>query len=93
MRLVNRYIGVNGGYLGDFSYRSHQEFYPEFCGIYDVETEAFEGITRARFIEIVLPRTPHDQAKILRGVMVKFGPNDASTSERIGCAANSRPRR
>lgn len=83
MRLVNRYIGVNGGYLADFSYRSHQEFYPEFCGIYDVETEAFEGTTRARFIAILLSRTPHDQAKILRGVVAKFGDNDASTPERI----------
>ena len=26
-RLVNKYIGVNGGYLGDFSYRNHAEFY------------------------------------------------------------------
>ncbi|HEY1530015.1 MAG TPA: abortive infection family protein, partial [Galbitalea sp.] len=34
-------------------------------------------------IEIVLSRTPHNQAKILRGVLLKFGENDASTPERI----------
>jgi hypothetical protein len=25
MKVVNRYIGVEGGYLGDFSYRTHAE--------------------------------------------------------------------
>ena len=83
MRLVNRYIGVNGGYLGDFSYRTHSEFYPEYCGIYDLEPDAFEGTTRQRFIEILLTRKPHDQAKILRGVIAKFGDDDASSAERI----------
>lgn len=24
--VVNRYIGVTGGYLGDFSYRTHTDF-------------------------------------------------------------------
>src|SRR5262249_37919660 len=28
-KLVYKYIGVSGGYLGDFSYRSHHEFYIE----------------------------------------------------------------
>lgn len=83
MRLVNRYIGVDGGYLGDFSYRTHAEFYPEYCGIYDIETEAFDGTTRQRFIEILLSRTPHDQARILRGVIEKFGEADMSSAERI----------
>lgn len=83
MRLVNRYIGVSGGYLGDFSYRTHSEFYPEYCGLYDIETEAFAGTTRERFIEILLSRTPHDQAKILRGVIAKFGDEDRSSAERM----------
>ena len=30
IRLVNSYIGVSGGYLGDFSSRTHAEFYPAF---------------------------------------------------------------
>ena len=25
--VVNQWIGVNGGYLGDFSYRTHVDFY------------------------------------------------------------------
>jgi hypothetical protein len=87
MRLVNRYIGVSGGYLGDFSYRTHSDFYPEYCGIYDVETDAFTGTTRERFIEIVLSRSPHDQAKILRGVIAKFGENDQSGPARIALRA------
>jgi hypothetical protein len=34
LRLIKRYIGVsNDGYLGDFTYRTHEEFYPEFCGL------------------------------------------------------------
>lgn len=33
-KVVNDYIGVSQGYLGDFSYRSHEEFYPYYwhCG-------------------------------------------------------------
>lgn len=33
MVMVNRWIGVSGGYLGDFTYRTHAEFYPEYCGL------------------------------------------------------------
>jgi hypothetical protein len=33
IRIVNRYIGVEGGYLGDFSYRTHEEFYLEYCDL------------------------------------------------------------
>ncbi len=28
MRLVNRYVGVEAGNLGNFSYRTHRQFYP-----------------------------------------------------------------
>ena len=35
-RIVNRYIGVSGGYLGDFSYRTHADFYPEYWGLLKV---------------------------------------------------------
>jgi hypothetical protein len=30
IQVVNRYIGVSGGYLGDFSYRTHAEFLSGF---------------------------------------------------------------
>lgn len=82
MQVVNRYIGVSGGYLGDFSYRSHSEFYPEYCGIDNVDTNCFDGTTRERFIEILSSRPAADQARILRGVVARFGDEDAATSER-----------
>lgn len=73
-RLVNRYIGVDSGYLGDFSYRTHTDFYPEYCGIYDIFPDELDGTTRKRFIEILTSQTPDRQAKILRGVLERFPP-------------------
>lgn len=75
LRLVNRYIGVDSGYLGDFSYRTHTEFYPEYCGIYDIFPDELDGTTRQRFITIVTKQTPDRQAKILRGVLERFPPD------------------
>ncbi len=83
MTVVNRYIGVEGGYLGDFSYRTHTDFYPEFCGIDDVFPETMPGTTRQRFIDILTTRTPHDQAKILRGTIDRFGDNDSEAPSRL----------
>lgn len=72
LRIVNRYIGVDGGYLGDFSYRTHTDFYPEFCGIYDIFPDEIHGTTRQRFSAILVSQTPERQAKILRGVLDRF---------------------
>jgi Abortive infection C-terminus len=72
MKVVNRYIGVNGGYLGDFSYRTHADFYPEYCDL-DIDPYTFEGTTRERLIEIMSTRSARDQAKMLRGVLDRFG--------------------
>lgn len=71
MRLVNLYIGVEAGYLGDFSYRTHREFYPLYCDL-DLNPDEYEGTTRERFIEILSSRSPHEQAKIIRGVLEKY---------------------
>ncbi|SBS79297.1 conserved hypothetical protein [uncultured Mycobacterium sp.] len=71
MKVVNRYIGVAGGYLGDFSYRTHAEFYREYCDL-DVDPNNYAGTTRERFIEILSTQPPRDQAKILRGVIDRF---------------------
>jgi len=71
MKVVNRWIGVHSGYLGDFSYRSHSEFYPEYCNL-DIDPDGFAGTTRERFIEILKTAQPRDQAKILRGVLERF---------------------
>ncbi len=71
--VVNRYIGVNGGYLGDFSYRTHFDFYREFCDL-DFDPNEYEGTTRERFIEILSGAEPREQAQILRGVLEKYPP-------------------
>lgn len=73
-RLVNRYIGVEGGYLGmpePFSYRTHADFYPEFCDLVK-NPDALEGTTRMRFIAIFQGSTPKEQAKIIRGAIERF---------------------
>jgi hypothetical protein len=33
MIIVNQWIGVRGGYLSDFTYRTHGECYAEYCGV------------------------------------------------------------
>lgn len=81
--VVNRYIGVSGGYLGDFSYKTHAEFYLEFCDV-DVNPYAVEGTTRERFLAILQQSGPAVQAKILRGVLIKYpvGSSELRTQER-----------
>lgn len=71
VRLVNRYIGVREGYLGDFTYRSHADFYPEYCDL-AIDPERFEGTTRSRFIAILESAEPGEQAAIVRGVLKRF---------------------
>lgn len=79
MRIVNRYIGVSGGYLGDFSYRTHSEFYPEYCDL-QISTEMF-GTTRERFISILSSRPPREQAAIVRGIVERFSEPEHGTPE------------
>ncbi len=69
--IVNLFIGVSGGYLGDFSYRTHREFYPMYCGL-DIDPDQYEGTTRNRFIERLKNSPAYAQAKILRGVISKY---------------------
>lgn len=82
MKIVNRYIGVNDGYLGDFSYRTHAEFYPEYCGL-DIDPNTYAGTTRERFIAILSEQPPGKQAKILRGAIDRFGDSDAADPVRL----------
>jgi very-short-patch-repair endonuclease len=70
-KLVNGYIGVSGGYLGDFSYRTHAEFYPYYCDL-DIDPNKYEGTTRERFLQILHEASPIDQAKIIKGVLSKY---------------------
>jgi len=70
--VVNSYIGVEGGYLGDFSYKTHREFYLAFCDL-DVNFDDFSGrTTRELFIAILSGVESHQQAAILRGVARKY---------------------
>ncbi|MBK8787539.1 MAG: hypothetical protein IPN43_13845 [Chitinophagaceae bacterium] len=69
--ITNSYIGVSGGYLGDFSYRTHEEFYPYFCDL-NISASAYEGTTRQRFLSILENSDAPTQAKILKGVLKKY---------------------
>jgi hypothetical protein len=83
IRIVNRYIGVSGGYLGlpeRFTYRTHAEFYPEYCDL-AVDLSGYEGTTRETFIEVLSSLSPRDQAKVLEGVIERF-PSDEGPATR-----------
>lgn len=70
--VVHQYIGVEGGYLGDFSYRTHREFYSAFCDL-DLDLDAFGGnTTRERFLAVLSGVEGHQQAAILRGIAKKY---------------------
>lgn len=71
LKLVNEYLGVHGGYLGDFTYRTHLEFYPQFCDV-EADPNDYEGTTRERFIKILQDNNNETQAKIIRGVLKKY---------------------
>ena len=70
-KLVNQYVGVSGGYLGDFSYRTHYDFYPEYCDL-SFNTHEMDGTTREKFIKILQDEGSRNQAKIIRGVLAKY---------------------
>lgn len=74
-KVVYAYIGVNGGYLGSFTYETHRQFYPLYCDL-DINPYDYEGTTRQRFEQIVDSLSPRDQAKVLRGVVEKFLPGE-----------------
>jgi hypothetical protein len=74
LKFVNDYIGVEDGYLLDFSYSSHQEFYPYFCGL-DIDPSIIDKTTRYRFIDILEKASCSDQVKILRGTLDKCPPS------------------
>jgi hypothetical protein len=81
MKVVNQYIGVSGGYLGDFSYRTHEEFYPEYCNLDDIDPNRYQGTTRERFITILESSESKVQAKILRGALERFSVVEQSKPE------------
>lgn len=80
-KLVYKYIGVSGGYLGDFSYRTHHEFYIELD--LKIDPYTYDGTTRERFTNILSESAPDVQARILEGVLDRFpvGSSDLRTQE------------
>lgn len=70
-KLVNNYIEVHGGYLGDFSYRTHEEFYPYYCDL-DIDPNGYEGTTRERFLQILEGSDAYTQAIIVKGILAKY---------------------
>jgi len=75
--VVHTYIGVEEGYLGNFSYRTHQEFYPGYCDL-DIDTSTVVGATtKEKFISILSHAEPTAQAAILRGLLKRFPPSSA----------------
>lgn len=75
-KVVHKYIGVSGGYLGDFSYRTHHDFYVNLE--LDIDPHKLEGTTRQRFEHILQEATPDVQARILQGILEKY-PMDSAT--------------
>jgi len=74
--VMNSYLGVSDGYLADFSYRTHREFYPAFCDL-SIDPDSFQGTTREKFAAILGSRDPLTQASILRGIAKKYPPGSA----------------
>lgn len=75
-KIVNRYIGVDGGYLGvpdriRFTIRNHEDFYSEYCDLSKNPNE-YEGTTRQRFIAVFKNSSPKEQAKIIKGIVQRF---------------------
>lgn len=69
-KLVYRYIGVSGGYLGDFSYRTHHDFYIDLD--LDINPSDYDGTTRQKFIKILTEAPAAVQATILEGILRKY---------------------
>jgi len=69
-KLVYKFIGVEGGYLGDFSYQKHHDFYVDLE--LDIDPYKYEGTTRQRFTAILTEASPDVQARILQGILDRY---------------------
>ena len=82
-KLVYDYIGVSGGYLGDFTYQTHHRFYIDLE--LDINPYNIVGTTRERFIQILRTNPPTIQAKILTGVLTRYpvGSSELRTQDKF----------
>jgi hypothetical protein len=81
-KLVEDYIGTNGGFLDQFSYSIHDRFYHSYCDL-DVDIPSYRAkgnTTRVAFIQILKDAKPREQAKIIRGVFEMIPPPEESTN-------------
>lgn len=69
-KLVNKYIGVKEGYLGDFSYQKHADFYADLN--LDIDPNQYPGTTRLRFEQILTESRPEIQARIVEGILDRY---------------------
>lgn len=68
MMIVNDYIGVEGGNLSGFSFKSLEEFYPHYCSL-EIDTNEYTGTKKERFINILRQSGQEQQSKILQGLI------------------------
>ena len=74
-KLVYKWIGVSGGYLGNFSYALHDRFWLDVCDV-SVSTAAFAGTTRECFEATLFDASAADQAAALRAILDEYPPVD-----------------
>jgi hypothetical protein len=82
-KLVEDYIGTDGGYLCGFSYGKHDDFYVRYCDM-DVDVPSYRArglTTRRAFIAILKDSKAREQARIIRGVFEMLPPPDESTTD------------
>lgn len=70
-KLAYKWIGVDGGYLGRFSYASHDRFWLDVCDV-PISTAAFNGTTRACFEATLFEASAADQAAVLRALLDEY---------------------
>jgi hypothetical protein len=88
-RLVEDYIGTDGGYLCGFSYSKHNNFYVQYCDM-DVDVPSYRArglTTRRAFIAILKDSKAREQARIIRGVFEMF-PRPTSRRRTNGSAGS-----
>lgn len=71
LMIVNGWIGGEGGYLGRFSYRTHNEFWLSNCDLY-VDTNQYKGTTRQLFTETLSNATSYHQADAIEALLEEY---------------------
>lgn len=80
-RLVHNWIGVDGGYLGTFSYARHDRFWLDVCDVY-VDTSGFDGTTRECFEHTLFEVGASEQAAVLRAILEEYPPLEGEGADR-----------